>query len=437
MSVLNRVTKLFYSPDDIPAITQPLSANDMLDELSKDEPEILDLDDKSKKETKGDKEEKDEKVSEEDEEEGKEKSLEDELEEELADEDEVDDEKLELALPVSKKAILAKYPNIFKDFPDLEKSYYRERAFSELLPTPADAKEAVEARDILNSFEVDLHKGNVENILASVKQKDTNAFYKIVDNYLPNLAKVDKDAYHHVVGNVIKSTIIQMIQEGKSSSNETLEVAAQILNQFVFASSKFEPITNLSGTDDSKEDPRLAEIDKREKAITEREFNRSLDSINKRCENAIKSTLDKNIDPKNSMTDYVKGVAIDRAQKELNQLIDKDTRFKGILDQLWKRAADNNFSVESTDKIKNTYLSKAKSLLPALIKKHRNEALKGLGKRVVDDSDDDRDRKGPLPAGKPRTSTSSSNRGTSGNSDKEKARSIPSNVRSVDYLMQD
>lgn len=435
---INSITKLLYSPEDGTGITNtPLSANDLLDELSKDEPEIIDLDDKSKEKVKGDKEKEIEEIPEKDDEEkdGKERSLEDELEEDLS-EEEVDDEKLELALPVSKRAILAKYPNLFKEFPDLEKSYYRERAFSELLPTPADAKEAVEARDTLNSFEADLHNGNTEKILASVKQTDVGAFHKLVDNYLPNLAKVDKDAYHHVVGNVIKSTIISMIQEGRSSQNETLEVAAQILNQFVFATSKFEPITNLSGTDD-KVDPRIAEIEKREKAIVEREFERNRDSINKRCENAIRSTLDKNIDPKNSMTDYVKGYAISKAYEELSTLIEKDIRFKSILDQMWKRAFTSNFNQESTDKIKSAYLSKAKALLPAIIKKHRNEALKGLGKKVTEDSEDNTDKKGPLPVGRTRTSTSSSTSGKSGNSEKDKARSIPKDVKSIDYLMQD
>jgi len=137
------------------------------------------------------------------------------------------------------------------------------------------------------------------------------------------------------------------------------------------------------------------------------------------------------------MTDYIKGYAISKAYDELNKLIEKDTRFKGILDQLWKRAFENNFSQESTDKIKSAYLSKAKTLLPAIIKKHRNEALKGLGKRVNDDNDEGSDKKGPLPAGRPRTSTSSSTSGKSGNNEKEKARSIPKDVKSIDYLMQD
>src|SRR5437763_300329 len=40
------------------------------------------------------------------------------------------------------KDIKAKYPNLFKDFPDLRDMVFRERDYSELFPTVEDAKEA-------------------------------------------------------------------------------------------------------------------------------------------------------------------------------------------------------------------------------------------------------------------------------------------------------
>src|SRR6516225_9215499 len=43
--------------------------------------------------------------------------------------------------PIS--AIKEKYPNFFKDFPELKESYFREMRFTELFPTVEDAKEAV------------------------------------------------------------------------------------------------------------------------------------------------------------------------------------------------------------------------------------------------------------------------------------------------------
>ena len=46
----------------------------------------------------------------------------------------------------------------------------------------------------------------------SSEKENQEAFNKIADNYLPALKKVDQQAYYHVLGNVIKDTIITMVQ---------------------------------------------------------------------------------------------------------------------------------------------------------------------------------------------------------------------------------
>ena len=45
-------------------------------------------------------------------------------------------------------------------------------------------------------------------------------------------------------------------------------------------------------------------------------------------------------------------------------------------------------------------MSKAKTVLPDVIKKSRNEALKGLGKRTKETTEETKDKRGLLPVGK-------------------------------------
>src|SRR3990167_3641399 len=90
----------------------------------------------------------------------------------------------EIITRARRKEILAKYPTIFKDFPFLEKSYFREQKYAELLPTLDDAREAVERSETLKKFEGDLLNGNSESVLQSVLAQDKESFAKIVDNYL-------------------------------------------------------------------------------------------------------------------------------------------------------------------------------------------------------------------------------------------------------------
>src|SRR5262245_60605887 len=80
-----------------------------------------------------------------------------------------DENLLEITTPVRRKEILAKYPKLFKDFPYLEKAYYREQQFTELLPTIADAKLAVEKAQILDRTEQQVMSGDIIGVLSAYK----------------------------------------------------------------------------------------------------------------------------------------------------------------------------------------------------------------------------------------------------------------------------
>jgi len=257
--------------------------------------------------------------------------------------------------------------------------------------------------------------GSAESILKAVKENNQDAYNKLVDNYLPSLAKVDQQAFHHVVGNVIKQTIIGMYQESRTTQNDALANAAVILNQFVFGTSNFAPPSQLA----KPESPDKSELQsERQKFIQER-FETTRDDLATKVANTLKATIEQNIDPRESMTDYVKKNASRDAMEQLNSLIDKDTRFRAILDKLWEKAFQSNFSKDSVDKIRSAYFSKAKTLLPTVIKQARNSALKGLGKQT-----DSVDRRGPIPPGKTTTQGSRSPQ-------------LKSGMSTLDFFMQD
>lgn len=346
---------------------------------AEEEPEVLDLDKTEKKEDVEDTEK-----EEKDEEDDELKEIEDELK------PPTEEDLLELTTPVRRKEILAKYPKLFKDFPYLEKAYYREQQFTELLPTIQDAKIAVEKAQILDRTEQQVMNGDISQVLAAVKQEDQNAFLKLADNYLPALRHVDQQAYYHVLGNVIKDTIITMVREGRALGEQgaPLQSAANILNQFVFGSQNFTPPKNLSNTPRPEEQARLKEIQTQDQQRVYTQFESVKDDLQTRADNVLRSTIDGHIDPNGTMTDYVKNHATQEAFDMVEDLISKDARFRTLLDKLWERAFQKGFTKETTDPIKSAYLSKAKTLLPSVIKKARNEALKGLGSRSVANDDD-------------------------------------------------
>lgn len=429
-------------PSDTPTITPPiedkaLDKESVIELLGEDdkEQETIELDDAAKKSA-SDKQKEDKKSGKEDsskdsEEGEKESTLEEELEEELQ---EPDDDKLELVEAPSRKEILSAYPDLFKKFPQLEKSIYRERAYSEILPTIEDAKLAAEKASLLDKYDTEIMNGSTESLLSTVKDSDKESFAKVVDNYLPTLFKVDQHAYYHTIGNVIKHTIISMVRDGKEQDSEELGSAAAILNRYIFGTTQFTHPQKLSQTEvqDTESKQKEEEISRKEREFLERQYNTARDDLGGRVDNILKASVDKFIDPNESMSDYVKKNATREVLEGLEDLISRDTRFKTIYDRLWERAFENDFDRESMDRIKSAYLSKAKTLLPVLIKKSRNEALKGVNRKATDESNQ-RDKRGPLPVGKTRSSTTPS----SGKSNNSGGKSIPRGMSTLEYLNSD
>lgn len=409
-----RIIQLFFEAPDASKGGGELSIEGMIDELASDDKKIDD---------KGDKVKEDDLLEEDDEKEEK-KSKEDEGEEELElDEDKVELDDLDAVEDVPRKEILAKYPKIFKDFPQLEKAYYREQKYAELLPTIDDAKDAIEKSTQYDKFEGALLNGDIDSILNSVKVADGKAFNKIVDEYLPTLQKVDQTAYFHVIGTVIKNTIIAMSRHGKEIENEDLQGAAVLLNQFVFGKNEFEAVKEFGPKPDKSDNS----IDNERIQLHQERFESALEDLSTTSSNIIKSTIAKHIDPKDSMTDYVKRTAIRDAMDDVEAAIQADTRFKSVLDKLWQKAADKKFNRESLADIKKAHLNKAKTLLPSIISKRRSEALKGLGKREGNEREEV-EKKGPVKMGRS---------GGADNTIKNNKTEIPKNQSTLDYLMDD
>lgn len=377
-------------------ITQPstdLSVNDIVDLLGEDEV----VDDKippkedDKKPVKVDKEEKEE----------------DEIElkepEELEDKIEPDEEDLELTLVPRRQEILKEFPELFKKFPGIEKSIYRERKFTELLPTIEDAQEAISARDNFKRFESELFSGKIDSILHAVKNSDNSAYSKIVDDYLPALARSDRQAYIHVLGNVARGFITSMVREAQNTKNEDLQNAALLLNQFAFGTSDF--VQGSTFAKPEEKNPEKEKFEQERMHFAEQRITSYVGDLQGKFDNSIKSTIANHIDPKSNMPDYIKKYAIKEAQDDLANLIEQDSRYQALKDKLWEKAAKSNFSKQTVDAIRNAHFAKAKTLLPQVIKKSRIAALSGMGKRASEEKDDE----SPLPVGKTAAPRKSSN----------------------------
>lgn len=418
--------KLLFAPPETSGIgsTTELNSDDILKELNKDEGEELDI--------KKNKEEEVDEVEEIESEETEESDELDEIEEELDDEDneEEKDEDLEIHQPITRKEVLKAYPDIFKKFPELERTIGRENALTKFFPTVRDAEEASEKSKIVDLVESDVANGDLTRVIGAFKN-NPQVFGKIVDNYLPNLFKIDKDAYFTVIGNTIKDTVKSMVVTAKKDNNSELADAAENLYKFVFGHSNWEEPVRLS-KNDSSNNKELDELNQEKRKFTQERFETSRNEIIDKVESRVKRTIEKFIDPKDSMTSYIKKNAIKDAFDLVSEAVNSDSRLKGLLDKLWKNASSNNFSKSSLQMIDDALTKTAKKYLTDSIKKARSEAI-GSTRKSKEAETEEEDR--PLNKGKakPIKNESSSFR-HSGKTDSAKAKEIPASMSTLDYL---
>src|SRR5437660_1065994 len=318
------------SPEKTPT---PKTADDINESFK----EIVEEKKVPKEEKKEVKELPDKEDSEEEEEENEIELIDPDEDEKLDLEETPEDDKLEIDTPPRKKEILAKYPNLFKDFKFLEKAQYRDRQYSDLFGSFDDAKELAEKASVFNDFENQLLSGNTEEILKNVKENDPKAFDKIVDGYLRTLARVDKDAYIEVSGNVAKQLISEMFTEGKKTGNEDLQQAALLLNQFLGWGTEYTaPKPRVS-----EKSSEASEAEQEKQAFIKERFESAINDLQSRSDNTLKSTINEHIDPKGLMTNYIKRNAINDTMGSIQELMIRDTVFQKNLDRLWKSAGEN------------------------------------------------------------------------------------------------
>lgn len=341
-----------------------------------------------------------------------------ELKEEDKEEDKDEEETIEFP---TKKTIEKFAPGIFKKFPGLEASYYRDKQFTEHYATPADAKEAKEKSELLDEMQEDLYNGSSSKFLSKLKEENESAFKQVVDGYLDSLKNVDKDAYFNVVSNMYKTLSLHMLSDGKKNNNKNLEIAATIINNYLFGDPEAKPPVPFG----DKKDQDSGVKSEREQLAQER-LDAAQEDVSDRVEQSLKATIEDYIDPKESMSPYVRKMAVREALEQIQEELSNDRELSSVRDKLWIASSKERYSRESKENIKKAIMGRAKALLPKVLNRVRTEALKGdNGKK------EERDRKGPVPAGRSRSSTASNNSG------QQNGKQLPAGTNSLKFLMED
>lgn len=384
-----------FDPSTLTSVTDGKtspSSSDILSALSDDKDSDDKTDDKSETTLVDDEDEKpkpkakvkDDEDEDKDEDESEDEDVEDDGLKDDEETDEADEDELELAKIPRRAEIKAKYPTIFKDFPALDHIFHREKAYSEILPTLADARQAKEDQETFSAFKGELLSGELEGVLKSVKATDEKAYDKIVANYFNTLYKVDKDAHLGLTNNILKGALKHIYDQVKDaikdSEEEQLLFAVRRLNKTLYNTNEPKgPDVKESKT--SEEDPEKLKLKTERDAFERTKFQEAVSDVTTRVETKIHDYVEKNIDPKEILPVYVRNKLIEDVMNSLDKNLKSELRYLSVISRLWVKAKSENYSSESRAKIRKTVLDKTNAILPGIMRSKKAEAIKGLGLR--------------------------------------------------------
>ena len=249
----------------------------------------------------------------------------------------------------------------------MEHMLFREKEYSTLFPTVADAKDAQEASLALDDFRNDLFTGNGEKFTMALKK--AGELGKFSQNFLTNLQKTDKDGYWNAVTPTLENLVKGFFREGKRRNDPNLVASAENLSIYLFDTDEIAKGTKSTIKTQPQEDKRvtdrLADIDRQQN-------NNFRIGVLEGIATGINPVigLDKMPNIKPSMQKLLSKQILD----EIDAVISKDQTHMSFVNALWKRA-NGNYTNDIKSKIISAYLERAKSLVPSIRRRVLSDAL--------------------------------------------------------------
>jgi hypothetical protein len=365
--------------DDADAIDRDVAMMDKAD-VTVDDDKVIDVDkdDKLLADFQAGKDKKEEDEKDKDKKVDEPPKPEDEDKEKKVDEPAKADEKIDKIIKArpSIGAIKQKYPEIFKEFPELREALYRETELTQVFPTVDQAVEALEKSESFEQLEDDLSGGNFENLLDTVSEISKDSFKDLAVTFLPHIAKKDKDLYVELTSPILDRFLKALYRYGTDRNDENVKHAA--LHAALFAFNDEDYATGKKEIPFVKKEaktPRELELEKREKEFLDTRHEEASDRVDTNIKRVLISKIEENLDPQKALSDFARSKVVEETLKLVDEALVNDERHMRLVRSLWKGARKASFSPEATKRITTAYLSRALQLVPATRSKVLTKAI--------------------------------------------------------------
>ena len=268
------------------------------------------------------------------------------------------------------KDVKAKYPNIFKEMPQLATAIRNDRAYGEVFSNPEDAKEAVQIANYFNQLQNNILSGSSKELLADIERTNPDAFRKVAHDFLPTIRSRSMELFAEITLPVVNDVLRSAIRDADGSENVNLRNAALHIAKYLYGKPEIPELGPKKETS-SPEAQRLQE--ERQQFWQEKANDFSNECFSDGRAETV-AEIAKGIDNDKSISPFLKTTLKDKIFTEVDNLLGKDVRHLRQMNALWRRAESAGYPKEARREIINAYLRGAKALIPAVRQKLRAEA---------------------------------------------------------------
>lgn len=297
--------------------------------------------------------------------------------------EELDEEELEaqdatITRP-SWKLIKEKYPDLAKD-KDFRNIYFRDKAFTEVFPTVAEAKSAQEKAELFEFVDSSLASGNAKDLVVKLNEETRE---KLANNILPSLFSVDKKLFGIATRPVIINLLHEAYDFAVESKDENLRKSVRNLSFYLTKNADLPPRpAPVTSPELEKE---RANIQKEREEIflrNQRDFLTTTDSV---VAKKLASLVSEGLGANKELNDFGRQAVVEKTLADVRRILVSDDPLNKRIISLHKLAAKSGFTTQHKARIISALLERAKTVIPQIRAKHIASALgkqpsKGNGK---------------------------------------------------------
>lgn len=301
------------------------------------------------------------------------------------------------------KSVKAKYPNLFKEFPDVRRAIYRDQQFAEIVASPEEAKELVERAETFDEYERDIMEGKPDLLLKSLADTGDETLTKFALNFLPTVEKFSPELRGRMIFPYVRRIFLNAQSDAKASGNKNLEASVQHMSRYLWNSINVPEDKPAPKLEDNPEAKKLKEENQRLHQQHKISFdNRVIGNGLSQLRSSVNLSFKKD----ERFTKIELDALADKTFNAVRRALDKDPRHARAMQSLWAKAKQSGYPEELVPRLVNAFLGGAKNVLPAVRARIVAEALKTKGIKTPPKGEGTGGPKG-APAGKGGTVVSS------------------------------